>query len=201
MPLTGPAPFGASGPAPVNATGSLRPVYGQSGGRRYPAGTVRRGGRYPYGYYPGPFVLPYYGYDGYGNGYYDSPDYGPGGDPGYGYDDPQAAAVNQDMLGQQVDRLTAEVQDMRSQQAQQQSAPPAAPARKPDDSDAQNDVPVTLVLQSGQQVQVKNYAVANGVFWDFSRHPAQKIPVSAINVAASEKATAANGGDFPPLGQ
>jgi hypothetical protein len=142
--------------------------------------------------------MPFYGYGGYGDDSYDAgyspvPDYGPGAD---------AAAASEDALGQQVQQLSAEIQDMRYQQ-QQQGAPIPAPAgpQAAGDSDQQNDVPLTLVLHSGQQLQVKNYAVTDGVFWDFSKHPAQKIPLSSIDVAASEKATEAKGGEFPPITQ
>lgn len=199
--LSGPAPIGASGPPPLGAAGSLRYGNGTYGRGTY-AGTGRRTGRYPYGYYPGPFVLPYYGYDGDGNGYYDSGDYGPGADYDSGNGDTQALMRNQDALGHQVQQLTAEIEDMRDQQqAGPQQPLPNGAAAAPADSESQNDVPITIVLRSGQQLNVKNYAVTDGVFWDFSKHPAQKILVSTIDIAASEKATAANGGEFPPITQ
>lgn len=199
--ISGPAPFGASGSAPFNSVGSLRPSYGYNSGLAYGgrgAGTNRFGSRYPYGYYP--FVLPFYGYGGYGDDYYDNsyaptPDYGPGPD--------QPLTANEEVLGEQLQQLHAELQDLRYQQQQQgqAAAPVAPPSAQQSDSDAQNDVPITVVLHSGQQLQVKNYAVTDGEFWDFSKHPAQKIPVAAIDVPASEKATAASGGDFPPISQ
>ncbi len=58
---------------------------------------------------------------------------------------------------------------------------------------------MTLVLRNGQQVQVKNYAVMDGIFWDFSKQPSRKIPMSSINLDASAQATQANGGEFPDL--
>jgi hypothetical protein len=55
------------------------------------------------------------------------------------------------------------------------------------------------VLRNGQKIQVQNYAVMGDSFWDFSRQPARRIPLSMVDVAASAKATEANGGQFPAL--
>jgi hypothetical protein len=211
--LTGPAPLGASGPAPVHTPGSFGPVFGpgqgagfnggRNGGNHGGGGDDHRGGepnrhRGPYGFYPVPYVLPYYGSD---TGFYDSPAYdNPGPGPSAENGDTQILMMNQDALGQRLQQLTSEIEDLKSQQ---QPAPPpssGAPAKHAD-SDTQNEVPITLVLHSGQQFDVRNYAVTDGVFWDFSKQPAQKIPISAIDLAASVKATEAKGGEFPPLSQ
>lgn len=213
VPLSGPPPLGASGPPPLNAAGSLLPGRVHTGlpNNRFNNGfneanripTNRRPNRYRYGAYGIPYVTPYYGFD---NGYYNSGDYDNGPGP---YDNPDPATqqmlMNQDALGEQVQQLTAEIQDMKSRQQQQpppylQPNPPAQGTRAAD-ADVQNDIPITLVLRSGQRLSVRNYAVTNGVFWDFSKQPAQKIPVSSIDVAASTKATEASGADFPPLTQ
>jgi hypothetical protein len=218
--ISGPPPLGASGPAPTHASGSFLPAYGPGRGaghvggpnRGYGGGNNNTGNghkgngdygrhRYPYGFYPVPYVLPYYG-SGYDSAYYDSPDYSsePGPGPGPEDSDAQALMMNQDALGQRVQQLTAEVENLKSQQ-QPQPSPDTGAAVKPADSDIQNEVPVTLILHSGQQIDVKNYAVTDGVFWNFSKQPAQKIPVSAIDITASEKATEAKGGEFPPISQ
>jgi hypothetical protein len=206
--LTGPAPLGASGPAPVHASGSFHPNYGRGNGNFYGSGNGNRGGRgshqdnrrrYPYAFYYGPYAFPYYGYD---NGYYDPGDYSaPGPEYDSGNGDTQDLLMSQDALGRQVQQLTAEVDSLKSQQ-QMQGAPPSmgAPARSPE-SQPQNSVPLTLVMRSGQQLSVSNYAITDGVFWNFSKQPAQKIPVSDIDLAASAKATEANGGEFPAIGQ
>jgi hypothetical protein len=121
----------------------------------------------------------------------DEPGYGGYGPPG---PDPATDALmqNQAALGQQVQRLTTQVNGMMYGQpgpdypaASQQQAPPAPP--------------ITLVLHSGEQLQVQNYAVTNNMFWDFTQRGTRKIPVSSIDVAASAKATEAAGGDFPAL--
>ncbi len=83
--------------------------------------------------------------------------------------------------------------------------PPASPTPvNPTPADAQSaqtppSPPVTLVLRTGEKFQVQNYAVMGQTFWDFSRQPVRKIPVSSIDVPASAKATEASGADFPRI--
>jgi hypothetical protein len=132
----------------------------------------------------------------YGSSFYDSPSYAPGygagQDPGE-----QTAEVTANLLGEQIERLSGEVEQLRSEQQnanyapQVNAAPPADPPPAP--------APVILVLRNGQQIQVQNYAVMEKTFWDFSKQPARRIPLSSIDIAASSKATQANGGDFPAL--
>lgn len=59
--------------------------------------------------------------------------------------------------------------------------------------------PITLVLNDGHTLQVQNYAIMGSTFWDFSKQPARRIPLSSINVPASAKATEASGAEFPPI--
>jgi hypothetical protein len=99
--------------------------------------------------------------------------------------------ANQAALGQQVQRLTAQMNDLMAGQ-QPYPPQPAAPPQPP-------PVPVTLVLRNGEKLQVQNYAVTNNTFWDFTQRGARKIPLSNIDLAASAKATQANGGEFPQL--
>lgn len=59
--------------------------------------------------------------------------------------------------------------------------------------------PVTVVLRDGKSFQTQSYAVMNGTLWDFSKPNPRKVPVAAIDIAASQKATDAAGGEFPDL--
>ena len=110
----------------------------------------------------------------------------------------QAVAESQNALAQQIQQLTTEIQQMKSNGQQQPPSPApvanAAPERRPPTP------PVTLILRDGQQLTVESYAVMNQMFWNFSKRPVQKIPISNIDVAASAKATEANGGEFPQIG-
>ena len=53
-----------------------------------------------------------------------------------------------------------------------------------------------MVLRSGQSFETKNYAVMGQTLWNFSRQPVQKVPLSEINIPASEKANAQRGIEF-----
>ena len=213
-PISGPAPVGASGPAPTHAAGNLlgpsSSAY-RSGLR--PTGPYRNGnvtnananGRYnrnnrrsPYALFLAPYATyPYFGYDDTsGFDYNDLPDYAPNApiDPAS-----QSIMVGQDQLGQQVQQLNAELQELKSQrQPNGYTQQPVAPSTT-DQDQPQNTIPVTLILKNGQRIQVKNYAVMDGVFWDFSKQPSRKIPLSSINLDASAQATQVSGGEFPDL--
>jgi hypothetical protein len=161
----------------------------------------RRRGYAPFLY--GGYFSPYY------SSFDSSFDYGPGA---FGYppdSGEQTAEVTANLLGEQVQRLSDQVEQLN---AQQYSAPPPyAPAGyynvPPNNNNlpASNPAPepappaVTVVLRSGQKIQVQNYAIMGDSFWDFSHQPARRIPLANVDVAASTKATEAGGGQFPAL--
>ncbi len=165
------------------------PGYRGSGvANRGRVGVYRRDYRHlPFAYWAAPYYYPVldYGDTGYSG---NKPDYYDTGD------DPssQAAMMAQNALMEQVQRLSAQV-------AQLQNGQPAQPQSNTQQQEPPQ-VPVTLVLRNGQQLQVQNYAVMDQTFWDLSRQPVRKIPIASIDVAASAKATEASGGDFPALG-
>ena len=150
---------------------------------RLTRGHAFRGYGAPFAYWLSPWYFPF--------DYTDPSSAGPD-DTGY---DPnaEAAMMAQNDLAEQVRRLSAQVAQLQSglqpppppDAAQQENQPPP--------------VPVTLILHDGQQLQVQNFAVMNQTFWDFTRQPVRKIPISSIDIAASTKATQANGGEFPQL--
>lgn len=140
----------------------------------------------PYPYFFTPYYYPFLDYSSapYGGAPYDVPD-----DPGA-----EAAIMAQNSLGEQIQRLSAEVAQLAQNQQAQQT--PSYPQYSQPDPPA---APVMLVLHNGQTLQVQNYAIMDQTFWDFTRQPARKIPISNIDVAASTKATQARGGEFPQL--
>jgi len=146
--------------------------------------------RYPYALFFTPYYYPFldYGNAPYYDSYYDA---GPGPDP-----NAEGSFMAMNALGEQVQRLSAELDELRSGGAALQ-APPAPPA--PSAEAAPTTPPITLVLRDGQQFQVQSYAVMNKTFWDFSNQMTRKIPLSNIDIAASTKATEASGGEFPQL--
>ena len=73
-----------------------------------------------------------------------------------------------------------------------------APAAAPEDNSIAAP-PITLVLRSGKQVQLKSYAVMGKSIWDFNSVPAKRIALSTVDVEASKTATEASGGEFPEI--
>ena len=166
--------------------------YGQVGARPPLRPPIRRPIGYPYygfGLYPY-LGLGYYG-DGYGyDPYYDSgsgvpyqdqyaPQYQPMMDPGAGYPPPDAAYPPVPY---------APYPDQQQPLTQGVISEPEAPS-----------VPITIILKTGQKLIVQNYAIVNGMFWDFTKPNGKRFPMASIDVAASAKATDEAGGAFPEV--
>ncbi|MBV9082014.1 MAG: hypothetical protein JOZ62_05015 [Acidobacteriaceae bacterium] len=145
--------------------------------------------RVPYPYFFAPYYYPFLDYA--SAPYDDYTEYLPenvGPDPAL-----QGLAQGQSVLGQQVQNLTAEIQQLKAGQIQQPEPNGTEAGASP------QTTPITLVMQNGKQLKVQNYAVMDGVFWDFSGEPARKIPISDIDIDASTKASEASGAEFPQL--
>lgn len=208
----GPAPVHASGPAPVGGTGTLVRSYTGSyhSGFTNPTGAFAGRGHYPntsrsslYQRRRGPYgaAAPFlYG----GVGYLD---------PDLGYDDDWSAnpytappnaqpddaltqhyQVQENMLGAEIERLNEEIDALREQSGGGQLYPPPQAQNQPD---TPPPPPVTVVLRDGKRFQSSDFAVMNGVFWDFSKTPTRRVLMSEVNVPASVQASAADGAQFP----
>lgn len=174
----------------------------------YNHGPARQGrtfrGRGHGGGYPPVVALPqpfyYLPFTDYGLGGFDMDDNGP--DDANEAPPPEpgpaegALEMNQAALANQLQQLHAEIENLKSEQP---PAAPALPSAQPESASAPPQTPVTLVLRNGQELKVDDYAVMNNTFWDFSNRPLRKIPLSSIDIAASEQATEASGGDFPAI--
>lgn len=175
--------FGHVNSLPPPASGISPFAWGQI--QRSNRFTNRQGG---YGYFPAPYY-PFLGYSDSGFASYQN-DAPPPPDPGV-----QNMIAAEGALGHQLQILSDQIEQLKN--AQQRGAEPE------DNEDVQQtppQVPITVVLRNGQQIQVQNYAVMDQTFWDFTRQPARRIPVSSIDIAASTRATEAKGAEFPELG-
>ncbi len=182
------APARASGFRSGYTSYGYRSVGPRSGGTTYRSrGVYSRDRRnYPFAYWIAPYY--YAPFDYADNSYSEPPPEDNSYDPGE-----QAAMMAQQALVEQVQRLSDQVAQLQSgQQLQSQASSESEPPLPP-------EVPVTLVLRDGRQLQVRSYAVMDQIFWDFSKQTVRKIPISNIDVAASTKATEAQGGEFPQL--
>ncbi len=192
-------------PHAAGYTGIRPGAYANTG--RYYYGNQNRGhgrGYLPYAYYSAPY-LPFFD----DNDYDSEPPQDNSAEQAAAVQ-AQNAAVSADMLGDQVQHLSAEVESLRNQPPPQPAAPPTpqipyapqaapAPQTSQDQDQVPTEPPITVVLKSGRKLQVRNYAVMGQTFWDFSRQPARRIPVEKIDVPASVNASSANGADFPQL--
>ncbi|MDQ2712237.1 MAG: hypothetical protein M3Y24_08415 [Acidobacteriota bacterium] len=199
----GRAPLAGTFANPNNAYGRY-PAYSSSvgnsrlsshGGPWRQGSSYGRRGRYrPYGF----VGVPLFGYGGYP--YFDDFDssYGYSPEP---YSDLAPMPPNDNGLGDQVQQLSAQMDELRNSLGRSQPSPVPGPqvyANSPESASPPSP-PVTVVLKNGQTLQIQNYAVMGNTLWDFSSQPVRKIPVSNIDVPASTKATEANGAEFPPI--
>jgi hypothetical protein len=100
------------------------------------------------------------------------------------------------MLTNEIDQLRGEVDRMKAQASQPPPLSPAAPAVQ-EPVTPPPPVPATvIVLRDGRRLETSNYAIMDQTLWNFSARPIQKIPVSSIDISASEKANADRGVDF-----
>jgi hypothetical protein len=179
-------------------TGPYRSGIYRSGPYR-PVGGVYRGGRNGSAYYPYyPLFDDYddYGYGSYNNGYQ-------GGYPALDPAASQTASVTANMLGEQVERLSAEAEALRDQREQDYAAPMPRPRYNAppmmQEDQTPTSAPLDLILRDGKQLKINSYAVMGQEIWDFSSQTVKKIPLANVDVAASRKATEAGGGEFPEL--
>jgi hypothetical protein len=152
-----------------------------------------------WGWYPWTYGYGY-GYDDLG---YDSPDYSPSyyptesyAPPGYGSDGygppydssygdyaslPPSGSSASYASEAEVQRIQNEVEQLKAQQADRYSEPKS------------NTV---LVYRDGHSETVENYAVSDGTVWIFNQHRTRKVPLSQIDVAATQRDNEARGGEF-----
>ena len=153
------------------------------------------GGYYSPYYWPSPV----YGYGSSVYPAYSSPGYY---DQGYSYPDTVGPAANQNELdlAYQVGQLSAQVAQLQQQQQQgittytqpssplQRSAQPAA-------------TPTELVFRDGHGMDIQNYAIVGDTLWVLDAGVATKIPLSELDLDATQKENHSRGVRFNIPGQ
>ena len=105
-----------------------------------------------------------------------------------------AQASEDNRLAEQIQRLGDEIAALRA--SQQQNNLPAPPPQNTQAADS-SVRPITLVLRDGTQFDVRNYAVMDRTFWDFSGPTPHRIPVGSIDIETSTRLTEQRGVEFP----
>ena len=104
---------------------------------------------------------------------------------------PQTPAVSQTEadLSYQVGRLSQEIKDLRQQEAAQSQRPaqPAAP---------EPSTPVVLIFRDGHRLEIQNYAVIAQTLWVLDERNRTKIPLSELDLSATERENRSRGVRF-----
>jgi hypothetical protein len=203
------------GRGPIFSTYS-RGWNGFYGGRGYP---YRYAGRYPYGYnwwrwrgYPwwGGYYAGWYPWWGWGGiGWYDFDDdydyfdndnyypsygnsYQPPTYPSEVYLGPSSGGYSQDNYAAneatqgEIQQLQSEVSQLQSQQENR--------SRGPGLQEFHTDT--VLVYKDGRKQEVQNYAIVGKTLWIMNENKATKVPLSDLNLAATERDNEQRGIDF-----
>ena len=135
------------------------------------------GGFAPY-YWPDPFSV--YGYPSYVEQPYAAP----------------AESNNEADLSNQVQQLSQEIEDLRAQQdelvASRLQPPPPPPPAVPQPPPS----PTTLVFRDGRHMSIQNYAIVGSMLWVLDERNQIKIPITDLDVDATQKINRSNGVRF-----
>ena len=95
-------------------------------------------------------------------------------------------------LALKVQELSDEIELMRDEQRARETRSTSETKPAPQD-DRKNTV---LVFRDGLELSVRNYAVSGDSIWVLDERKAQNIPLSKLDIAATEQANAKNGVEF-----
>ena len=157
---------------------------GRPGGTRFTIRT-RCYGCWGYGY-------PYYPYYGFYDPFWDS----------WGWDSGYDDDASQRQLANQMNEENLEEQRMLRQEEQDgdqdiyASRPQARAAQPSKEEHAQNDPATVLIFRDQHQREIQNYAITDGILWNFTAARTEKIPLSTIDIPATVKANDDRGVDF-----
>jgi hypothetical protein len=151
-------------------------------------------------YYPGfysPFYSPFYSsypYSGYGYGSPYDPTFAPYStysDPGYtapAYTAPEPAQSDTSaQLSYQMGQLSAEIAELRAEQSR------ATPAAQNTPHAATMTV---LVFRDGHRQEIQNYAIVGQTLWTFDEHNSARIPLSDLDLTATQNENRVRGVRF-----
>ncbi len=138
------------------------------------------------------YGYPYYGYPYYG--YYDPFLYSWWWDSGSSSDQDYA---QQQQMAEQMNEENLEEQQMLDQQDQDAYAPRGPHYPQPGRQEtARNDPATVLVFRNGQQREIQNYAIVDGMLWNFTGSRTERIPLAVLDIPATVRVNDDHGVDF-----
>jgi len=96
-------------------------------------------------------------------------------------------------LAYQVGRLSQEIEQLRQQQTITSYTQPPAPSQVA----AEQRTPTVLVFRDGRRMEIQNYAIVGQTLWVFDERAATKIPLSDLDLDATQKENRGSGFRFP----
>jgi hypothetical protein len=150
----------------------------------------------------GAFGYPSYGvYAGYGYPWYGAYAYPAYSYPVYAYPEPQYStprydsdldySYQQKRNMEELDRLDDRVRRLEDQRAS--ASTPRSPQYR---AQANPTSPVVLIFRDKHSQEAQNYAIVGQTIWLFDEQRATKIPLSEIDIAATQKANEERGVEF-----
>ena len=177
--------------------GGFGPRFGFRGG--FPGG-FHSHFRSSFAFY-GAFGYPYSFYAGYGYPWYGAYAYPVYTYPVYSYSEPQYSSPRSDSdldysyqqkrNMEELDRLEGRLRRLEDQRAS--ASTPRPPQYQ---SQANPTSPVVLIFRDKHSQEAENYAIVGQTIWLFNEQRATKIPLSEIDIAATEKANEERGVEF-----
>jgi len=189
---------GSGGPGFGGSHIASRP--GSSFGSHFGRGDRFHGGRGEH-FRNGRFGFRGYGYPYYGYPYYGYPLYAYGGiDPYWWWDtysndqdDADQRAMANEMNAENLD----EQQRLREQDQDAYARPMARPRdTQARDEHARNDPATVLIFRDQHQREIQNYAIVDGLLWNFTPQRIEKIPLAILDIPATIKANEDRGVEF-----
>lgn len=108
------------------------------------------------------------------------------------YDQDQQDQVG---LANEMNQQSLDEQQMR-RQGDQDAYARSAPRPPLQANSTESDPATVLIFRDQHKEEIKNYAIVGQTLWNFSPHRTQKIPLSELDLAATEKANDDRGVEF-----
>jgi hypothetical protein len=100
-------------------------------------------------------------------------------------------------LAAEIQRLTDEVDDLRSEEGRRYSQDRAAAANSGKSMSAREPAAATVfVFRDGHRISAQSYAIAGQTLWIFNEHAARKYQIADLDATATDQVNAANGVEF-----